>query len=282
MTLKAILYQGQVFKLVCGAGNEDVKEVEQLVYIYAKAGCQYFDISANMEVLVAARKGLERANVDLDKYYLNVSVGIQGDPHIGVIDKNKCKNCSQCIAECPFGAKTYKSKQLDIVLRPLIATGWLSSIEYHAISKDHKEVNRQWSLINDLIPRNMLLSLCLDRSVLSDQDFINRVKGCTFNKDPMSVIVQADGCPMSGGKDDWATTLQAVAAAQLVAKARLPVFLLVSGGTNTHTRYLCDVANIPINGIAVGSFARKIVLPFLDDEEYAIEIARDFIRTTRS
>ena len=36
----------QGFKLVCGAGNEDAIEVEKLVAIYSKAGCQFFDVSA--------------------------------------------------------------------------------------------------------------------------------------------------------------------------------------------------------------------------------------------
>ena len=39
-----------MFKLVCGAGNEDCESVKRLVYIYAKAGCKYFDISAREEI----------------------------------------------------------------------------------------------------------------------------------------------------------------------------------------------------------------------------------------
>ena len=43
-----------MFKLVCGAGNEDVESVKRLVYVYASSGCKLFDISARKEILEAA------------------------------------------------------------------------------------------------------------------------------------------------------------------------------------------------------------------------------------
>ena len=53
--LKDILENHHGFKLVCGAGNEDVVEVEKLVTIYSLAGCRFFDVSANPEVVDAAK-----------------------------------------------------------------------------------------------------------------------------------------------------------------------------------------------------------------------------------
>ena len=44
--LKNLLESKKCFKLICGAGNEDVKEVEKLVALYSKAGCRFFDLSA--------------------------------------------------------------------------------------------------------------------------------------------------------------------------------------------------------------------------------------------
>ena len=64
--LKDILETKQCFKLVCGAGNEDIKEVEKLVTIYSKAGCQFFDVCAKPEVLEAAQRGLKRAGIKED------------------------------------------------------------------------------------------------------------------------------------------------------------------------------------------------------------------------
>ena len=43
------------FKLVCGAGNEDAIEVEKLVTLYSKAGCNFFDLCAKPEIVDAAK-----------------------------------------------------------------------------------------------------------------------------------------------------------------------------------------------------------------------------------
>jgi len=90
-----------VFKLVCGAGNECAEEVERLVALYSMAGCQMFDISANPEILEAAKRGLKYSNTMSDRY-ICVSVGIKGDPHIlkARIDDKKCQQCGQCDYVC--------------------------------------------------------------------------------------------------------------------------------------------------------------------------------------
>ena len=48
MNIKQILDNRQCFKLVCGAGNEDVEQVRRLVYVYALAGADIFDLSAKI------------------------------------------------------------------------------------------------------------------------------------------------------------------------------------------------------------------------------------------
>jgi ferredoxin len=103
--LKDLLEKKQCFKLVCGAGNEDADEVEKLVTIYSKAGCNFFDVCAKEEIVKAAKRGLERAGIDKDRY-ICVSVGIDGDPHItkAEIDTNKCIRCGNCIAICSHDA----------------------------------------------------------------------------------------------------------------------------------------------------------------------------------
>ena len=100
--LKDLLENKKIFKLVCGAGNEDAEEVEKLVALYSMAGCNFFDLSAKPEIVDAAKRGLEFAGIKNDRY-LCVSVGIQGDPHVSkaVIDSEKCKKCGRCYAVCP-------------------------------------------------------------------------------------------------------------------------------------------------------------------------------------
>ena len=72
--LKSLLDAKKCFKLVCGAGNEDAEDVKKLVSLYAKAGCRFFDISANEDIVDAAKTALK--NVNIDDAYLCVSVGI--------------------------------------------------------------------------------------------------------------------------------------------------------------------------------------------------------------
>ena len=76
---------------------------------------------------------------------------------------------------------------------------------------------------------------------------------------PYTTIIQADGIPMSGGEDSYKTTLQAVAMAEIIQNANLPVYLTLSGGTNSKTLELSHQCDIYPNGVAIGSWARKII-----------------------
>ena len=59
--------------------------------------------------------------------------------------------------------------------------------------------------------------MCLDRLHLSNFAFENRiVKAKEVAKERL--IIQSDGYPMSGGADDYNTTLQAVATADILNK----------------------------------------------------------------
>lgn len=319
--LKDLLEAGKCFKLVCGAGNEDAKEVEKLVALYSAAGCKFFDLSAKEEVVEAAKKALG------DKEgYLCVSVGIKGDPHVrkAQIDNEKCVGCHKCEEICPqktihhckvkqfrcigcgkcysvckHGAISYisESKNLREVLPPLIAKG-IDCIELHAMGKsvmnaggqdlenDDYETFEKWNYINELY--NGMLSICTARQYLSDEKMLERIKLMLKNRSPYSTIIQADGYPMSGSKDDYKTTLQAVATAEIVQNEKFPAYLMLSGGTNSKTAELAKMCGINFNGIAIGTFARKIVRQYIDREDFltnkyafnsALEIAKNLVKS---
>lgn len=290
--LKDLLDEKKCFKLVCGAGNEDVNEIEKLVALYAKAGCRFFDLSASEEVIDAAKRGLEFARVS--DAYLCVSVGIKNDPHVNkaVVDyekciscyscdnicpqgairyakvkKFKCIGCGRCAKICPKGAISYVSEEKDLkdVLPPLIAKG-IDCIEFHAMGLNDDEIWTKWSYISEIF--GGILSLCTSRGKLSDEKLVERIKKLTSDRAPYTTIIQADGFPMSGGKDDYKTTLQAVATAEIVQNENLPVYLLLSGGTNSKTAELAKICGINANGISVGSFARKIVKKFVERQDF--------------
>ena len=91
-----------------------------------------------------------------------------------------------------------------------------------------------------------LLSICTSRGKLSDEGLINRITKMIENRAPFTTIVQADGFPMSGGSDDYKTTLQAVATAEIEQNAKLPVYLMLSGGTNSKTAELAKMCDTKI------------------------------------
>ena len=81
---------GELFKMICGAGNEDPDEVYKLCLVYTLAGAKAIDMSANIDVVKSAVNGVEDAEALLGKYklknyirpYLTVSIGMPGDHHV--------------------------------------------------------------------------------------------------------------------------------------------------------------------------------------------------------
>lgn len=312
--LKDLLESKKCFKLVCGAGNEDAAEVEKLVTIYSLAGCNFFDLCAKEEIVDAAKRGLKNAGITDDRY-LCVSVGIDGDPHItkAVIDQEKCVKCGKCKKICPHDAvielDKYKIKKVRCIgcgqcaancpknaiemvsqlqdykeiLPKLIAKG-IDCIEFHAISTDEKDVMEKWEQINEHF--DGMLCISLDRSELGDKKLKERVAKMLSTRKPFTTIIQADGIAMSGSNDEYGTTLQAVATAQLFQNANMPAYIMMSGGTNTKSIELASLCGVKPNCLAVGSFARKIVKEYLESEDLlqnkeklnkAVKIAKELV-----
>lgn len=315
--LKDLFEAKKGFKLVCGAGNEDAEEVEKLVTIYAKAGCRFFDVCAKPEIVDAAKRGIKRSGVS-EECYICVSVGIDGDPHItkAIIDSEKCVSCgickfvcaheaisfdkkmyvkrerclgcSQCVNKCPVGAIKTESQLQDYneVLPELVSKG-IDCIEFHAISENEDDVDEKWALINNLF--DGLLCISLDRSELGDKKLKKRVERMIADREAYSTIIQADGIAMSGNDDEYSTTLQAVATAQLFQNSGMPVYIMMSGGTNTKSTDLAKICGVKPHCVAIGSYARKIVKKYLAYEDIlqkdalmseAVEIAKELIGVT--
>ena len=282
-----------MFKLVCGAGNEDTEEVKRLVYVYSLAGCNLFDISARKEILQAAKDGAKLA--DANDLHFCVSIGIKGDPHIRkakintdkcikcancckycpndaiysslIIDSKKCIGCGICLKKCPTGAISTEEKDINYKdILPYMVKNGVEILELHIMGHDKEDLKKKWQVINDCRPK--FASICIDRENFGNKEVLERIKDMIKIREPYTTIVQADGIPMSGCDDDFKTTLQAVAMAEIVQNANLPVHIMISGGTNSKTAELAKLCSINYWGIAVGSWARKIVKNYTETNDF--------------
>ena len=282
----------KIFKLVCGAGNECVKDVERLSALYSSAGANIFDVCAKPEIVRAAKKGIEASGITKDRY-ICVSIGIKGDPHISKAKiNNNCTKCNLCENVCPNGAisncEIIKEKcigckscfdvceadaidmfeqdvDIALVLPELVKIG-IDCIELHATSEFVEDVWEKWKIINECF--DGVVSICIDRLNLGNKQVFSRIDKMLKFRKPYSTIIQADGIPMSGSDDDYKTTLQAVAMAEIIQNFNLPVYILISGGTNSKTANLAKLCNIDYSGISIGSYARKIVKQYINDDNF--------------
>lgn len=267
---KDFLDKKNCFKLILGASNKDIEQIEKLCSIYYEAGCRFFDVSASVEAVKSAKKAGKGS-------YICVSVGGKNDPHISkcyinekkctkcgkcksvclqeaIYDKSRCIGCAKCLEVCKSKAikQVFEYKPMEDIISPLINLG-IDCIEFH-ISDASKKTLDDFKTITSLFKG--AISVCLSRKKLSDEKIIKllkKMKKMTSNL----FMVQADGNPMSGGKDDYRTTLQAVALAAMIEKENITPYIFVSGGTNSKTAKLIKKLGIDVAGIAMGSFARK-------------------------
>ena len=291
------------FKLICGAGNQDIQEIEKLVEVYASAGANCVDISADVNVINAVKTTLKKLNKDKD-VFICVSIGVTDDIHLKKIKiKNSiCKLCGQCVSICNRNALSIKQEELFYYEKRCIGCGKCISacsvnnieyysknnsiedfllsenlsdidcIEFHVSGENYDEIFKTWNILNEKY--SGILSISINRRSYSDEKLISLLKELLMNRKPFTTIIQADGNPMSGGKDDFHSTLQAVSTADLINQANLSVYTILAGGTNSKSSELAKLCGVNINGVAIGSYARLIVKDDINNNDINSAISK--------
>jgi len=213
-----------------------------------------------------------------------------------IVIRELCIGCGKCSNVCPKdGIISYRhnAKELKKLLPKCMEAG-AETFELHAAVGEHKVTIEEWKLINEINPNNFN-SMCLDRLNLGNLQLENRIeeaKKISRNK----LIIQADGYPMSGGENNYNSTLQAVACADVINKKfnmrvnkrkekegpgkakvsskriyrpiSVSIPIILSGGTNALSKKLSNQMEVRCNGIAIGTYARDIIDDFVSQKDF--------------
>jgi ferredoxin len=210
-----------------------------------------------------------------------------------IVIKDLCIGCGKCSNICPKKeviSYRHNARELMVLLPKCMEAG-AELFELHAAVGEDSITMQEWELINKINPNNFN-SMCLDRLNLGNLNLEYRISEAKkLGGD--RVIIQADGYPMSGGENDYNTTLQAVSCADVINKKfnmkvnkkreldrlgkekisskkvykpiddkdNIPIVL--SGGTNSLSKKLASLTNVRINGVAIGTYARDIIEEYI-------------------
>ena len=300
---------------LAGAKGFDISATPEVVKAAMNGIDRAYDISSKFNIDIGIRP------------YIMVSVGMPGDHHVrkalinddtcikcglcvapvcpteaiepiqirvetAFVITEKCIGCGACSAVCPIVeciTYSHNDKLLEELLPHCIELG-AENIELHAAVAETDVIMKEWETVIKSNPDGHN-SMCLDRLHIGNFELKNRIEKALEMTKPGLMILQADGYPMSGGQDDFNTTLQAVATADVVNKnfnmrlnkktkqlqytRRKKLNVVLSGGTNTLTADLAVQGDVRFQGVAVGTFARNLIYdriktnyPYDDDNFY--------------
>lgn len=282
----------EFFKLTLGASFSNSKQIERLSFIYALAGAHVIDVMAAPKSVRAVQEGIENAlrwsrdhGNEVSIPLIMISIKSDEDPHFQkawIANKGKIHVSQSLIQACPtkalqkdgiivdlcIGCGLCVNEEIPIIMKPLkkvsrdLVVSCLnegaSGIEFHLGEGNQEKFISLFKEIRNSLNDELLLSFTVgshQMSPLKVREVVRHIQSQMKNR---RVVLQADGAPMSG-KDGKGSTLQALAVAQVVQSVKGKDWLQASGGTNNLTRQLAESFDIELSGVAMGTYARKIL-----------------------
>ncbi|MGB3570779.1 MAG: LdpA C-terminal domain-containing domain [Phormidesmis sp.] len=209
----------------------------------------------------------------------------------GVI-RDRCYGCGRCLPVCPLGLIEARSQPttLDAIAQSVVSQ--VDALEIHTHVGNEAAFKQLWQTITPWISHLKLISIsCPDgENFIAYLQSLQRIMGWVeptvrLHKPQPALVWQTDGRPMSGdiGKG---TTHAAVRLAQKVIASEIPGYVQLAGGTNEYTVLklremgLLQCSNEDfmrpraVSGIAYGSFARRLLMPVIDQTYYLEEVPK--------
>jgi len=304
------LEKGTFTKIIFGAANTNKKQIERLALIYALGGADVVDVAATDETINAAQCGINKATEIFKKHpeqfpnfnepLIMASINCKDELHFrkAKIDAAKCINCKECINSCPAKAiqehcycgqpkaqiKTESCYGCGICERVClhqavdfenfnncptqINANIIKGIEIHTGGSSIEDLRRFLELHKALFKNIKLLSFSVESKKYSYSqliDYVNAIVSLISQK----VIIQIDGISMSA-TDEPSSSLQTIASAGILLDSKINAYIQLAGGTNHYTKNLAQQLNLKISGIGYGTFARKILLSYIEESEDSI------------
>ncbi len=267
------LQEGNWFKLICGASNQDLPSIRNLALAYTLAGADCIDLAADVAVITAAREGMSVAKSLVAAAiaqgfpwrgipWLMVSLNDGEDPHfrkaefdpshcpadcprpcesicpaqainLAGVIDQRCYGCGRCLPVCPSQLIIARS----YVSTPNAIANLMQEAGIDAI-EIHTQVGHEQDfqrLWQAIAPAIGHLKILAISCPDHPQliDYLKTLSDLIYPL-PCPLIWQTDGRPMSGDIGKG-TTHAAIKLAQKVLSARLPGYVQLAGGTNAHT-----------------------------------------------
>jgi len=296
------LEAGLFRKIICGASYTNYLHIERIATIYSLCGADAIDVAPDKNALNSARKGIKTAKKvfgenkeqfpNFVEPILMISVNAGGDVHFrkAIYNPLQCKNCNKCLDVCPSKAISKCENSLIIDNSSCYGCGRcaescdlgaiemenspefadielenIDAIEVHTGKNSVQEVKTFLEFNSTLFKNAKLLSFCIESGRFSAEELNNYVEGLislVTNKP----IIQIDGKPM-GATDKPCSSLQAVSAGAALLEKNHNAYIQLSGGVNNYTQNLAKMLNLHFSGLAFGTFARKIVFDYINEED---------------
>ncbi|MEM8501734.1 MAG: LdpA C-terminal domain-containing domain [Cyanobacteria bacterium P01_D01_bin.1] len=206
--------------------------------------------------------------------------------HSGVVH-DRCYGCGRCLPICPYGLIEARSQptSLDAIAQQVLSQA--DALEIHTQVGQLSAFTHLWRTIQPRTRHLQLISIsCPDSKDLTGYlKELQQVMDIPSGKVSPVLVWQTDGRPMSGdiGKG---TTHAAIRLAQKVLAADLSGYVQLAGGTNQYTLTKLNELGLlasnsssaatssTVSGIAYGSYARRLLMPVIEQNYYLEEVPR--------